>query len=46
MRNNCPYCKGKSIQKVVIRFSDGQEQRVFLCKDCHKISHIDKGNQK
>jgi len=46
MRENCPYCKSKNIQKVMIRFSDDQEQRVILCKDCHKISHIGKENQR
>jgi len=46
MRNNCLYCKGKNIQKVMIRFSDGQEQRVILCKDCHKISYTNEENEK
>jgi len=46
MRNNCLYCKGKNIQKVVIRFSNDQEQRVILCKDCHKISYTDKESRR
>jgi len=44
MKNKyCPYCKSKNIQKVVIKFSNSQEQRVGLCMSCKKIFSIKKG---
>lgn len=37
MNTLCPYCKSEKIEPVVIRFMNGQEQKVGLCKDCKKI---------
>lgn len=39
---NCPYCKSERTEDIVIRFSNGQEQRVVLCRECKKISKGDK----
>jgi len=46
MKNNCcPYCKSENTQKVVIKFSNSQEQRVSLCMSCKKIFSIKKGHK-
>lgn len=37
MENKCPYCKSEKTEDIVIRFMNGQEQRVKLCKECKKI---------
>jgi len=43
MKNkNCPYCKSDKTEDIVIRFSNKQEQRVMLCRECKKIFRRDK----
>ena len=42
MNNQCPYCKSEKTEKIVIRFKNGQEQSVILCKDCKKIFRKEK----
>lgn len=34
---NCPYCQSEKTEQVIIRFANGQEQRVGLCLTCRKI---------
>lgn len=33
----CPYCDSQNTQKVIIRLSNGQEQKLILCNKCKKI---------
>ena len=37
MNIKCPYCKSEKTEVVVIRFSNNQEQRVNLCKECKRV---------
>lgn len=44
--NKCPYCKSERVNDVIIKLPTGQEQKVILCEECHKIFNINKENQK
>ena len=39
---NCPFCKSEKTEAIVIRFSNQQEQRVMLCRECKRIFNKEK----
>jgi len=43
---NCPYCESKRVEEIVIRFVNGNEQRVNFCLDCKKIFNTEGKNRK